>query len=204
MRATDSVWRILIDEALRGRRAWPTAAELAWRAGAGEQITHKALRRPTSIGAITRHPGGGFSLTDPERLLTLLSAARSLNGAARTTMDAAQGLIARAPAYAIGGTRAAAQHLGGRNMIADHAEAIVYVCESTDIDHLPAGEEALVFQADGSTMAYWNLGYTSPAQTYADLFAQPGRQASEFRRALWRAWFSIDDWSKAEREQSVA
>jgi hypothetical protein len=41
----------------------------------------------------------------------------------------------------------------------------------------------------------WPAGFTSKAQTYADLFAQPGRQSSEFRGALWRDWFAFDDWS---------
>ena len=37
------------------------------------------------------------------------------------------------------------------------------------------------------------------AQTYADLFAQPGWQASEFRRALWRKHFDVDDWSQRDQ-----
>lgn len=52
--------------------------------------------------------------------------------------------------------------------------------------------------ADARDLRAWADGYTSKAQTYADLFTQPGWQASEFRRALWRAWFAVDDWARAE------
>jgi hypothetical protein len=198
VRETDAVWRALVDAALQGRREWKNTGDLAFDAGVGEKLAYKALQRPVSIGAVTRHPGGGFSVTDPERVLTLLAAARSLRDATRTRFDAAQQLIAAAPAYAIGGTRAAIHHLGGTNTIADHAPAIIYAPPETSLADLPAGEEALVITTDTRTLDVWRDGYSGPAQTYADLFAQPGWQASEFRRALWRAWFTIDDWSRAE------
>ncbi len=164
----------------------------------GEKLAYKALGKPASIGAVTKHPGGGFSTTDPERVLMLLSARRSLSAARRTTFDAAQTLLAETREYAIGGTRAAVQHLGGRNTVADHAPAIVYVSEHTDLDDLPMGDSALVLTADDRSLLGWTEGFTSKAQTYADLFAQPGWQASEFRRALWREWFTVDDWTRAE------
>ena len=198
MRETDAVWRTLVDASLEGRRQWKNAGDLAWEAGVGEKITYKALSRPTAIGAVTKHPGGGFSVSDPERVLMLLAAARTLVDACRTEFVAAQNLIARAPEYAIGGTRAAAHHLGGRNVIADHGIAMVYVPSNMDLSALPRGEDALVITVDQHTLSRWNDGFTSAAQTYADLFAQPGWQASEFRRALWREWFAIDDWARAE------
>lgn len=198
MRETDAVWRTLTDAALHGRREWKNTGDLAWEAGVGDKIAYKALARPVEIGAVTRHPGGGFSVTDPERLLTLLAAARTLRDARRTRLDVAQELLSSAPMYAIGGTRAAAHHLGGRNTIADHAAAIVYLPSSPPIAELPPGDEALVVSLDPKTLERWRNGYTSAAQTYADLFAQPGWQASEFRRALWRSWFSVDDWAMAE------
>lgn len=202
MRATDAIWRTLADTALGGRREWANTGDLAWQAGVGEKLAYKAMQRPVSIGAVTRHPGGGFSVTDPERLVTLLAAARSLAGARRTRFDAAQALLAGLPAYAIGGSRAAAHHLGGRNTIADHAPAITYVPVDTELSDLPPGDDALIFETDAHTLTAWNDGFTSRAQTYADLFAQPGWQASEFRRALWRAWFSVDDWSQAEQRSA--
>lgn len=198
MRATDAVWRTLADAALSGRREWKNTGDLAWEAGTGEKLAYKAMLRPAEIGAVTRHPGGGFSVTDPERVVMLLAAARSLGDARRTTFAAVQSLLAGAPEYAIGGTRAAAHHLGGRNVIADHGPAIAYVAAGLSLVALPPGGEALVFEADRHALAAWRDGFTSPAQTYADLFAQPGWQASEFRRALWRAWFSVDDWARAE------
>lgn len=198
MRETDAVWRTLADAALAGRREWRNTGDLAWEAGVGEKITYKALTRPVSIGAVARHPGGGFSVTDPERITTLLAAARSLQTAHHTTFVAAKELVAHAPEYAISGTRAAAHHLGGRKVIADHAAAIMYVPSNVDISALPRGDGALVFTAEPHTLSTWRDGFTSRAQTYADLFAQPGWQASEFRRALWRAWFAVDDWARAE------
>ncbi len=190
--------RTLVDSALDGRRAWKNVPDLAWRAGVGDKLAYKALLRPAAIGAVTKHSGGGFSVTDPERLLMLLATRRSLATATHTTFAAAQAVIASAPEYAIGGTRAAAHHLGGRNTVADHASAIVYVSEAVAPSGLPSGEGALVMVADARSLAAWSDGYTSKAQTYADLFAQPGWQASEFRRALWRAWFAVDDWALAE------
>ncbi|WP_157008774.1 hypothetical protein [Agromyces laixinhei] len=195
---TDVVLRTLVDAALAGRRSWANVGDLAWEARAGEKLAYKALSRPASIGAVTKHPGGGFSVTDPERVLMLLAARRSLSSARRTTLESAQAILPRVPEYAIGGTRAAVQYLGGRNVIADHAPALVYVPESIALDDLPSGETALVLAADERALRAWETGFTSRAQTYADLFAQPGWQASEFRRALWRQWFDVDDWARAE------
>jgi hypothetical protein len=198
LRATDAAWRTLADAALRGNRQWKNTGDLAWEARVGDKLAYKALQRLTSIGAVTRHPGGGFSVTDPERILAQLGAARTLQGARPTTLDAAQVLLAGASEYAIGGTRAAAHHLGGRNVIADHGPAIIYVPTSLNLGSLPHGDQALVFTADPHVLSTWSDGFTSPAQTYADLFAQSGWQASEFRRALWREWFTVDDWATSE------
>lgn len=198
MRETDAVWRALADAALQDRREWKNTGDVAWDAGVGEKLTYKALHRLTEVGAITRHPAGGFSVTDPEKVLTLFAAARTLRTATATDFTAAQRLASAAPMYAIGGTRAAAHHLGGRNTIAHHGPAVLYVPDDSSVDDLPAGDEALVMRIGAKTLDRWRDGFTSPAQTYADLFAQPGWQASEFRRALWRSWFAVDDWSKAE------
>ncbi len=200
MKQTDAVWRTLADHALHGRREWPSTAELAWEAGVGQQLAYKALSKPVEIGAVTRHrpPTGGFSVTDPERVLTLFAVSRSLRGATSTTLDAAHQLTERVAEYAVGGTRAAVHHLDGRNTIADHGSAMLYVPTGNDLTQLPNGDSALVFTIDTATLETWGDGYTSRAQTYADLFAQAGWQASEFRRALWRRWFSVDDWASRE------
>lgn len=196
MKETDIVLRTLVDAALSGRRSWKNVADLAWEAHVGDKIAYKTLGRATSIGAIAKHPVGGFSVTDPERILAILSARRTLSGTAHQlrrsaiTAAGAAGLRDRGPA--------AVHHLGGPNRIADHAPAIVYVPEDTVLDGLPEGDDALIMVADSRALQSWTGGYTSKAQTYADLFAQPGWQASEFRRALWRDWFAIDDWTRAE------
>lgn len=198
MKRTDRVFRTLVDAALADRRAWKSVGDLAWESGVGESLAYKALAQPTAIGAVTKLPGGGISVTDPERMLMLLSTRRSLRAARRTTFEAGQAMLSEIATYAIGGSRAAAHHLGGVNTIADHAQAIVYVPDGTELDHLPDGDGLLVLTADERSMGAWPDGFTSKAQTYADLFAQPGWQASEFRRTLWRAWFDVDDWSRTE------
>ena len=60
-----------------------------------------------------------------------------------------------------------------------------------DIDRVVAdakagnGEEVRVVRIDPRAQRNWTNGFTSLAQTYADLFASPGRSADELRRALW-------------------
>ena len=198
MKETDVLLRTAVDLALAGRRSWSSVADLAHEAGVGEKLAYKVTARVAEIGAITRHRGGGFSITDPERLLMVLSSRRTLSSARRTELQAAQALLPELDVYAVGGTRAAVHHLGGTNTIAAHAPAILYVPENTDLAGLPEGGGALVLVADARSLQSWAEGYTSPAQTYADLFAQPGWQASEFRRVLWREWFAVDDWAHAD------
>lgn len=198
MKETDAVIRAAVDAALDGRRSWENVSALASEAGTGDPITYKAIEKAVDIGAITRRRGGGFSVTDPERLMMIFSARRSLEPARRTTLAAAEELLGTVEQYAIGGTRAAAHHLGGPNTIADYGPAIIYVRQDTHLEDLPDGDGVLVLVADDRSLRAWKDGYTSPAQTYADLFAQPGWQASEFRRALWRHWFTIDDWTRVQ------
>lgn len=139
MQETDVALRTLVDRALAGFRSWRSAAPLAHEAGVGDKITYKLLARVASIGAITRHRGGGFSVTDTERLTMILAARRTLKPARHTTLEAAQALAGTVAQYAIGGTRAAAHHLGGPNTVATHGAAILYVPEGVDLDDLPRG-----------------------------------------------------------------
>lgn len=198
VKETDVLLRTVVDLALTGRRSWSSVGDLAHEAGVGEKLAYKVTARVAEIGAITRHCGSGFSITDPERLLMLLSSRRTLSAARRTDLQSAQAWLSELDVYAVGGTRAAVHHLGGTNTIAAHAPAILYVPEGTELEGLPEGDGALVLAADARSLQSWAEGYTSRAQTYADLFAQPGWQASEFRRALWRAWFAVDDWAHAD------
>ncbi len=200
---TAVIRRVLADAALDGRREWRSAADLAWEAGSSTQLTNFALEHLIDIGSVTRFLRGGFIVGDPERVLTVVAADRNLRRSGTlTSRDGAEALIAQAPLYAIGGTRAALRYLGGRNVIADHAPALVYMPAETDLSDLPPGDEATVLTADEHSLRAWTDGYTSPAQTYADLFAQPGWQAAEFRRALWRSWFAVDDWARAEEPRA--
>ena len=206
---THAVWRTLADAALAGRRTWDSARDLALDAGVGERLAYKAVARLVEIGAVRRLHPAGFVAVDPETITMMIATARTHRDATRTTVTAAQELMARAPTYVVGGSAAAKRHLGGRVVFGSPPDAIVYLPEGFDIGDLPApaahvGLErwpergVLIHTANADTLAAWHDGYTSPSQTYADLFAQPGWQASEVRRELWKAWWTVDDWSRAE------
>lgn len=175
---------------------------VAQEAGVGEKLAYKASTRLTTIDAVTRHAGGGFSVTDPERALAIAAARHSLADGRSATPAAAQGLVDRVGAHAVRGTRAAVHHLGGSNSIADHGPGIVYIPDDVELDVLTRGltrcHDVLVITTDVRSPRTWPDGHASKAQTSTDLFAQPGWQASELRRALWKAWFSVDDWARAE------
>ncbi len=97
----------------------------------------------------------------------------------------------------LGGPDAAVHHLGGTNTVADKGRRIVYLPHHEGmISALPSGDEVLVVGMDKAACAAWVDGYTSFTQTYADLFASPGWQAAEFRRALWDSRFREPDWSQ--------
>ncbi len=49
---------------------------------------------------------------------------------------------------------------------------------------------------DARAQRNWTTGFTSLAQTYADLLASPERPAEELRRALWSQHFSAPDWDQ--------
>lgn len=53
---------------------------------------------------------------------------------------------------------------------------------------------------DKRAMKTWD-GYSSVAQTYADLFATPGWQASEFRTALRERFVPAREWNQAGDQQ---
>lgn len=203
MQVNEIVRRTLADSALRGDRRWSNLADIAFAARCSVPAVHKATRHLVDIGAIKTHGGGGLSVLDPERITTFLAAERNLrkDTLGQTTLAAAQGLIDGLDFYAIGGTAAAVHYLGERNTVADLGRRIIYVPTTTTIGDLPPGDEVILVETDDVAQRTWRDGYSSLAQTYADLFAQPGWQASEFRRALWRQLFQTDDWSKPEHER---
>lgn len=157
---------------------------------------HKATRHLSEIGALRKYGAGGLSVIDPERVLLVFAVGRDLvsETIATTTPAGADKLLGGLDRYAIGGTDAAIYHLGGINNIADLGQRIVYIPQFAELPELPDGDSVRVLRMDSAAEHSWTTGYCSVAQTYADLFAQPGWQASEFRRELWRKLFSIDDW----------
>jgi hypothetical protein len=202
VRVGEIVRRTLADSALRGERRWANLADIAFAAQCSVPAVYKSTRHLVDIGAIQKHGRGGLSILDPERVTNVLAAERDLRAdtLTTTTREAAQELVAGLEIYAVGGSSAAVHHLGGRNNVADLGKRIVYVPATTSISKLPSGDEIALVIMDEVAQHTWRDGYSSLAQTYADLFAQPGWQASEFRRALWRHLFEIDDWSRAENE----
>lgn len=140
---------------------------------------------------------GGLTVLSPEKLLIQLSAYRSLvqDTIAITTPNCINELLARDPgSVTIGGADAAVHWLGG-NTVASIGTRLVYVDADAPIE-FPAGDAVRVVVRDGVGRRSWSSGYTSLAQTYADLFAQPGWQATEFRRALHNRLFSDADWDQ--------
>jgi hypothetical protein len=204
MKQSEIVLRVLADAALHDDRRWDNLADLAFAASCSVSLTDKVIRRLARIGAVRRYGAGGWSVLDPERVTTVLAVERNLqrDAWATTTLEAAREFASGAADYAIGGADAAVVHLGGRNTIADIGHRIVYVSFGNDDPEadrrtLPPGDEATIVPMDAPASRTWD-GYTSPAQTYADLFSQPGWQASEFRRAMWRQYFGDDDWARGE------
>lgn len=201
MKINEIVRRTIADAALSGKRRWPNMADVAFEARCSVSSAFKAIAHLTDIGAVRKFGSGGISVVDPERVLMVLAATRDLSRdtVATTTRSGTESLIGHAHAYALGGTDAAVHHLGGVNVVADKGQRIVYVDLKTAIPPLPAGNEVRVMTMDAAAERSWTTGFTSLAQTYADLFAQPGWQASEFRRALWRKHFDVDDWSQRDQ-----
>ncbi|TFD04138.1 hypothetical protein [Cryobacterium sp. TMT1-66-1] len=182
MKNLEIVWRTLADAAVTDdKRRWSGIRELAEDSGVPLSTTHQSLRRLYTIGALRPNHGQGFSVINPEKILTLLAAARDLGDdrIGSTTWAGAEDLAAKVRVV-VGGTDAAVAILGC-NTVADLGQRIVYTADP--IDALPVGDEVLVLRQD-ATAAATGSRHTSVAQTYADLFAQPRWQAAEFLEAL--------------------
>lgn len=199
MKGNELVWRSLADAALRGRREWANLADLAHDAGVPVSTTHLAVQRLSEIGAVRPYGRGGLSGLNPEKIVTVLAASRRLprDTLAKSTVAAVKAFLDDIDStYALGGTDAAVAHLSGINAIADRGTRIVYMPTTTDTSELAAGNEVLLLAMDSRAQRQWVDGYSSLAQTYADLFALPGWQAEEFRRALYTKMFSMNDWER--------
>lgn len=201
MKGNELVWRTLADSALHGQRRWNSVGELADAAGVPSRTGYLALEKLIEIGAVERRSPSGIAVTNPEKVLTLLAAWRNLgrDTLAITTLEAVQPLMdtSQRP-YAIGGADAAIRYLDGWNNISSKGMRLVYLPSAPVVDELPPGEEVTVLVMDKRAQRTWQDGYTSVAQTYADLFALPGWEAEEFRRALWAEYFSSPDWDQQE------
>lgn len=195
MKGNELVWRTLVDGAVSGNRTWRNVGDLAFAAGVPASTAYLALERLESNGSIDRYRGGGLAVVSVEKVLTMLCAWRNLkrDTIVMTTRAAIEPFLTddQRP-YALGGPDAANVHLKGR-AVSDFHEHIVYLPDSLTLRELPEGSEVRVLAMDKRAMKMWQ-GYSSIAQTYADLFASPGWQASEFRKALGDEYFSGREW----------
>lgn len=197
MKGNELVWRSLADRALEGQRTWQSVADLAFDAGVPNTTAYLALERLEGNGTIDRYSRGGLAVVSIDKLLTMLCAWRNLgrDTLAWTTRDAISPLLDSVKgAYALGGPDAANAHLNGR-AVADFREHIVYLPPTVDVSELPSGEDVRVLGMDKRAAKTWE-GYSSLAQTYADLFATPGWQASEFRKALRDRFIRSREWDQ--------
>ncbi|WP_417564463.1 hypothetical protein [Microbacterium sp.] len=197
MKGNELVWRALADRALDGDRTWKNVADLAFAAGVPTTTAYLALERLESNGTIDRYRRGGLAVVSIDKLLTMLCAWRNLAGdtLAWTTRDGINPLLESTQGpYALGGPDAAKALLRGR-AVADFQEHIVYLPSSVDLTELPTGTEVRVLSMDKRAAKIW-AGHSSLAQTYADLFATPGWQASEFRKALRDHFIQDREWDQ--------
>lgn len=190
VKQNELVWRSLVDAALDGRRYWESIADLAFDSGVLWGTARLACQKLLDIGAVTSYSGGGLSTTSPEKVLTVACAARNLKAdtVAWTTRDAID-----THSEMLGGPDAAIHHLGGENVVSDFSQQVVYVRDAP-VD-LPEGRDVRVLLLDARAGRVWE-GFSSLAQTYVDLFATPGWQASEFRLALRDRFFGARDWDQ--------
>lgn len=217
MKKNELVWRELVDAAIVGQhRRWESVEDLAFRAGVAPATGAYALRRLVEIGAIQQH-AAGFTLVNPQKVLTLFCAARSIikNAVAVVTVSPSklEGLIdsAEGTSFVAGGCEAAIELLGGVNTVSDYSEHLYYLrneqglaelnnkLQRLEVTHhtgfgLDRGNVTFLL-ADPRASRNWGK-HTSFAQTYADLFATPGWQASEFRLALNAHYLSKRDWDQ--------
>jgi len=197
MKGNELVWRALADRALEGQRTWRNVADLAYEAGVPSTTAYLALERLESNGTVDRYSRGGLAVVSIDKLLTMLCAWRNLerDTLTWTTREGIAPLLdANIGPYALGGADAATAILYSRP-VADFSEHIVYLPASAKVTDLPAGKEVRVVLMDKRAAKTWS-GYSSLAQTYADLFATPGWQSSEFRKALRDSFLRDREWDQ--------
>lgn len=217
MKKSELVWRELVDAAVvRRERRWDNVEDLAFKAGVIGATAVYALRRPIEIGAVQQHHAG-FTLVNPQKALTLLCAARSVVSDAVAVVTLPTEDLANMQAsqlgkgFIAGGPAAAVELLGGVNTVSDYSEHVIYLRDENTVAavndqlskmhlerHTGYGRNrgtVTFLRADKRAARMWRE-HTSFAQTYADLFATPGWQASEFRLALHDAFLGKRDWDQ--------
>lgn len=217
VKKNELVWRELIDTALmHGRRRWDNIDDLAFRCGVAPATASYALRRLIEIGAIQQHYAG-FTVVNPEKVLTLSCASRSIMNDALAVVtlsfDELQRVLASFPndGFIDGGAAAAVQLLGGTNTVSDYSEHLYYLRDdhtAVAVDDMLGRMDAprhtgygrnrgnvTFLPTDPRAARTWQ-GHSSLAQTYVDLFATPGWQASEFRLALREKFLARRDWDQ--------
>lgn len=186
---TEAVWRHLLVRAEHGQRRFQSIGELARDLQLGVSTVHKALRRPTSMGAIRVQGSGGVRMLDPARVMLLWAGQRELSrdvlGTYRTTLTApkVERCLAGAP-FTLGGFGAVVSHERG-NRFAAYDQVLCYGRP----ENLPAGlvgEEGpttlTVLEADPWLARYGRV--TPLSQAYVDLFNTPGWPAERFVHEL--------------------
>lgn len=199
MKNVEIVWRTLADAALEGQRDWKSIGEIADATSVAPSTTHQALRRLVDIGAVRPNSRRGYTVVSPEKLIEAFAAHRNLRAdtMVSTTLPAAQAWLDDVEVdYALSGSSAAVNYLGGRNTISDLGRRIVYTTRPLAQDDFPQADEVIILAEDPVAARTWKSGYASLAQTYADLWASPGWQAAEFTRALKAKLFADADWEQ--------
>lgn len=198
MKSNELVWRTLLDGAIQGKKHWSGLADVAFMSSVPTSTTHLATKKLSDIGAIKPLRGGGISVVNPDKIATVLCAWRNIqkDTITWTTRDGFDIAVASGLHHALGGPEAAIYWLGGSNKVADFSKSIAYAKRS-DAEGLilPEGDEVLLLEMDERAELDWD-GYSTIAQTYADLFATPGWQASEFRLALKDRYLRERNWEQ--------
>lgn len=198
MKLRTVILREIADSALAGRRHWSSLSELAQATGASLGLTHRVVAELGQIGVTRPCAGGGFDVTSPEKAVALFAASRNVmrETRLRISLSSAERVAAQPGVSAIGGMDAAVHHLGGINVVASIGlPRILYVVEPALVTIQSDGDDVAVLGLDPIGSRSWtDTGFASWAQTYGDLFGLPGWQAEEFRRAMYKSAFSVDDW----------
>jgi len=151
---------------------------------------HRALQRPMAIGAVTRRPGGGFSLVDPLRLLLLWAGRRDMASdlAIRREIGApATEVECQLPeSFLLSGFGAVVARRGG-NRVSDYDRVVCYGDPARLPDPWPAGERGGSTVLEVHAPDRW-LGRYGPVvplcQAFVDLFNTPGWPAARFTDSL--------------------